>query len=50
MRRGDCRERLTFAQRRLLEIAQSFGATGATERQIALRYKRLSGRARRRRR
>jgi hypothetical protein len=30
---------LTFAQRRLLEIARSFGPTGATEREIALRYK-----------
>ncbi len=48
-RRGD-HERLTFAQRRLLEIARSFGPEGATERQIALRYKRLAGRTKTRRR
>ncbi len=48
-RRGD-HVRLTFAQRRLLEIARSFGPTGATQREIALRYKRLAGRTKRPRR
>ncbi|MGO9754671.1 MAG: hypothetical protein ACLP22_24960 [Solirubrobacteraceae bacterium] len=48
-RRGD-HVRLTFAQRRLLEIARSFGPTGATEREITLRYQRLAGRMKRPRR
>ena len=43
-RKRDGHARLTPAQKRLLLVIRSFGAQGATERQIALKLRRTAGR------
>ena len=44
----DSHVRLTIAQRRLLAVIRSFGARGATQREIDLRAARIAGPIRRR--